>query len=400
MNEMFPIVNPTPQTGIDTKHSEATNIWDLSLDTTLNNMEQFTLMDLIDPTWINEEANSTLSNTQGKRSLSSYEYIILISTPVIVILGTVGNGLSGMVMLRQRFRNQSTSAYLVALAISDTTFLYSNSMTKNFIKVLFHVNYSTVYQYSCATYVYVLLVSKCLSAWLIVAVTTERLVVVCNPLTGKMIATRKRAYIAIGCITFIILAIYSFVLPSFESQLEDSGKIGCEMKISHKKRKIDVILKFFDMVVYSVLPSIILFTCNILLVFKVVKSNKFRRRSTRKQFSTRKTFDQSKRLTMMLLLLSCVYLILTFPMTAFLCYAAIVENVKNYQLVFRSLYTLQLTNSAMNFVLYTSGPAFRQELIKVFCWRRKPEKPRRLSFVSVSRGQNELPSPSSAISVC
>ena len=52
--------------------------------------------------------------------------IWIYASPLLIILGTVGNVLSGRVMLGKRLRKHTTSVYLIALAVVDTFILYSN----------------------------------------------------------------------------------------------------------------------------------------------------------------------------------------------------------------------------------------------------------------------------------
>ena len=321
----------------------------------------------LDDVTTNVPTNLTSKPPGSHYGFSVREYIIVIFTPVLVILGTLGNSLCAAVMLRFRFRFLSTSVYLVALAVCDTTFLYANSMTKNFIKVVFHYNYSTQFPWSCSLYVYLLYTSKCLSAWFIVAVTAERLLVIFLPIKGKLLTTRRRACVSV-CVTAIVVGlIYAFIFAAFEVQVEPSGKIGCDMKASFKEMNGDIALKILDLLLYSVLPSVILFASNIVLIRKVFKSGKFRRKASLVRGGM--TIDHhSRRLTTTLILVSCAFLIFTLPMSIYLCYEAIASSVlgtayRHNDIVFRLLYVPQLGNSAVNFILYCiSGPTFKGEI--------------------------------------
>ena len=302
------------------------------------------------------------------------EYIIILVTPIIVTVGTLGNILSVAVLLRPRFKAMSTTIYLLALAVADTVFLYANSMTKNFIKIVFSTNYSTIYSWACAAYVYVLLCSKCLSAWFIVAVTLERLLVIYVPIRAKIIATRRRAGIGVLALSLAILAIYGFVLVIYEVSVDETGKTGCDVKEYYVKRHTDVVLTVLDLCIYSLIPAVVLFASNAVLIFKVVKSRRFRlsaRGATGRSISSDGEFQVARRLTVTLILISGVFLCLTCPLAVFLVHAAY-SHVYNFEVVYRSLYNLELCNSGMNFFLYClSGPAFRREVLVMFGCRKQ-----------------------------
>ena len=325
---------------------------------------------------ITDRSLPTVSTAEEFGSIwTAREFIIVFTTPIIVLIGTIGNLISMAVLRRPRFAQLSTTIYLMALAVADTTFLYSNSMTKNFIKIVFRTNYSTVYGWSCAAYVYLLLCSKCLGAWFIVAVTLERLLVVCLPLKAKLIATRKRACSVVVALTCVVFSVYSYTLTVYEVSIDNNNKTGCDMKSYYVHKNIDVILKVMDLCLYSLIPSILLLFSNVVLIQKVRQSSQFRSASTGGATSRQQLDDgnNAKRLTVTLLLVSWTFLILTIPTGLFLTYS--VSNViDNFEIYYRSLYCLELANHAVNFFLYClSGRAFRVEVTAmVQCGKTRP----------------------------
>ena len=248
----------------------------------------------------------------------------------------------------------------------DTMYLYSNSMTKNFIKAVWSFNYSTQFPLGCALYVYFLLSSRCIGAWLIVSVTLERLLVTCMPLRARLIATRKRAAYVTAIITVVILAAYSYILIIYEVSVDEKGKKGCDMKVYYLDMGVDFAQKIIDMVIYSILPTILLFGSNAVIIYKVAQSSNFRQERAGGAASGEAKDDASRRLTIMLLSVSTAFLIFTLPLAAFLTHSTLYW-VDNFEIYYRSFYTLQIVNSAINFLLYAaSGPAFRRELVVMF----------------------------------
>lgn len=310
---------------------------------------------------------------EAEEAFSVPDLIILSFTPGIVVFGTIGNMMCAMVLFRPKFRSMGINMYLIALAAADTTFLWVNSMTRNFIQLNFGMDYSTVSLPSCQSYVFLLYTSKCLSAWFTVVVTLERLIVVLFPHQARRFCTRKRALYAVAIVTFIVAAIYCFIPFVYHVMWREDKKVfRCEMQSYYKERQTDVILKSLDLIIYSLLPTVILSVSNTILIYKLIQSAKFRAQTT----SLRRP-DQDHmawRLTITLTLVSCCFLICTVPMSSFLLHGQINTNLDHYEIYYRSFYVLELLNSAVNFLLYcASGPAFRKEMkaLLIACWKQR-----------------------------
>ena len=266
-------------------------------------------------------------------------------------------------MTRGHFKTLSTGVYLFCLTIADTTFLSVNSMTKNFIVICGHLDLTKVSDWSCKVYVYLLMTSKCMSAWLIVAVTVERLIVVCIPLKAKVVATRRKAWMTLAVCSTVVGAIYALILVTFRLRPRPWGW-DCTMHEYYTGMGLRVFLNTFDLVVYSLVPATILFLSNIVLIVKIVQSRNLRMH-TASQASANQNDDVAK-VTLMLVLISVMFLLCTLPISLLFLIKSIdsaITDIPNYSVLYRGVYTLQLSNSAINFFLYCmSGPKFRQEL--------------------------------------
>ena len=319
-----------------------------------------TLIDSFNTSLINTSPNTDV--TTEREPLSPEQWIIVLLTPLTVGIGTIGNALCVAVLLRAKFRVLSINIHLLSLAAADTAFLWTNSMTRNFIKICFDINYSVMSDESCRAYVYILYVSKCLSAWFTVAVTIERLLVVLFPYRARSLAKRKRAFVVVAIVTLVVFGVYAFLPFLYHVTWDERrGEYKCKMIKYYKDRQVDVILKSLDLTVYSLLPTIILSLSNSVLVYKLVQSSRFRRANTT---NDRHELDHTaRRLTITLTLVSTCFLVFTLPMSSFLLHAQIYTSVANFDIYYRSFYVLELLNSAINFILYcASGPGFRAEL--------------------------------------
>jgi hypothetical protein len=126
--------------------------------------------------------------------------------PVVVFVGTIGNALSALVLVRQRMRTTSIYAYLLALAGADTLVLYVSAF-KTWIRVISGVEWLHLSDAACRVLIYLFVVGLHLSAWLIVLVTLDRFIAVCLPLRAVQLCTVRRARLFIvGLIAFQLIA--------------------------------------------------------------------------------------------------------------------------------------------------------------------------------------------------
>ena len=65
-------------------------------------------------------------------------YLFLIMSPVLILVATVGNGLSLAVMTRKSLRSTATAVFISSLAVSDTIAVWT-ALTRHFIKKLTEV---------------------------------------------------------------------------------------------------------------------------------------------------------------------------------------------------------------------------------------------------------------------
>lgn len=282
-------------------------------------------------------------------------------------------------MCRKRFRSISAGVYLLFLAIADNSFLFFNSMTTNFTRLTFDWDFRVVSVAACKVYIFLLLSSKCVSAWIIVAMTVERLIVAVT--FPSYAATRFRAWIVSITTILVVGGIFMFTLFVYTHEQRDDGSqwwIGCHMAEQYRNLGLALVKNLIDLVFFCILPSIILFVCNAALTCVIVGSRRLRRRSS----ATAENLTRSYKLTLMLMLVSCTFLILNLPMSLFLLANSVVSNMEStfphWALTYRILYTLQIMNSAINFPLYClSGPMFRREVAALCCCKPCCSKPKR-----------------------
>ncbi|KAI8759308.1 FMRFamide receptor, partial [Biomphalaria glabrata] len=132
--------------------------------------------------------------------------LYLYVSPVLLILGTLGNLFSFIILRRKQMLKVSSYLYLATLAIVDTVVLYCG-LLRHWIRELAQVDIQDTSDGACKFIVTISYVSSDLSAWLITAVTVERYIVVCFPFRASSMCNVSRAKKVIALLIFIILSI-------------------------------------------------------------------------------------------------------------------------------------------------------------------------------------------------
>ncbi|CAF3608406.1 unnamed protein product [Rotaria sp. Silwood1] len=201
--------------------------------------------------------------------------IILIS---FLICGLIGNMLSATIMFRRSRRGLSSYFYLALLAIADICVLYSGGLLSIF-DIGFNYHPELYSKFSCRIGFYLRHLFTYLSAWLIVAVTFERFIVVRFPFQSIHIC---RMHVAYG-ITLIIFIFFSFYASHcfFTMNLRpiimqtDYGYhpdfIVCDL-IKYQR-----LFSSIDLCFYSVIPSLLIIIFNTLIISTMFYAIKQRR---------------------------------------------------------------------------------------------------------------------------
>ena len=291
--------------------------------------------------------------TMGKPE-STMDYVIVTLPIIIIILGLFGNAFSAAVLLRKRFRCRSITVYLLALSLLDSIFLVSSAPLAWAIDILFGVKYQSLSGMGCAVSMYILNASRAMSAWVLVVLTVERMLVMSIPHLAQQFTSRKRALISTLVVMLVVGAIYSYSFFVFD--LYPYGK-NCYWKIEMETEGTHLIITVFDFLFYIIIPSSIMATCNSSLLFFLYYSREVRQRGE----------ADHKHIAVTIVLVTTAFIVLTTPMCVQnIIYLAGVKLVQPKYL-FTVFYSLDLLNHAINCVLYSiSGPSFREE-IKSMC---------------------------------
>ncbi|CAF4137258.1 unnamed protein product [Adineta steineri] len=351
------------------------------------------------------------------------KWIIVIILIGFLIFGLIGNSLSARIMFRRSRRGLSSYFYLALLAIADICVLYSGCLLF-LLDILFGYHPQIESKFLCRLAFYIQHLVTCISAWLIVAVTIERFIVVRYPLQSIRLCRMHVAY-AISIIIFLFFSSYAvhyfFTVDILHVDLRTNEGYHPDQPICDTKnhRKL---LSFIDLCFYSVIPSILILIFNILIMFHAIKKRRdylqaenyipaedipqrninkssstirtqlFRSRSaesspadrpysqtnnemTEQNTNQKGLFDPTSttgmRLTCLLLLVSFTFVVCTLPISIrplTVDYLSSFKSTKRWRITQDCLTLLMFLNHSINFVFYCfTDRVFRSECRRLLC---------------------------------
>jgi len=283
--------------------------------------------------------------------------------PFYLFIGTCGNIFNIVILVRPRMRKYTTSAYLFALAFSDTTFLWVAS----FPRVLEHINgwlindmYPRVF---CHTIPWLTYMSGGYSVWLLAAMSLERMLMTKYVTFAKTKLTVKNARIC----CCVILVVVSLLSVHYFFGVEIQQTAGCEWKLEYGEFYRET-WPVIVLVVLNFIPMIIIIVSNIGILINVIsQKRKLQKVNPITESKNAKSDDKLNAMTRMLFMISSFFVITTLPFTLFQIFWWQIDSSTQHALAIRQLLdaffeVLIYANYSFNFFLYfISGSLFKQE---------------------------------------
>lgn len=305
--------------------------------------------------------------------------------PVLLSLGTFGNLLSFIIMARSMLR-VSTYSYLAVLAVMDILVLYVG-LLRMWIGH-FSIDVQLTSNLLCKLINFLGYVSSDTSVWLIIAVTIERFIAVKCPLRAPRMCNAFRARFVIIGVIILICSINAHIMWTVElhySTINGSSLVKCEASEKHKVLVKDI-WPWVDAAIYSFVPFVIITILNSLIVRQVLQARKRRSQmqhveltamycSFASKHQRKKSNENNKKLTFMLLAVSFTFLLTTLPMNVQLIvsafYGSLADNPKGYAQMTLARTVVELlmyVNHSINFFLYcATGKKFRRQVRDLIC---------------------------------
>ncbi|XP_076446338.1 uncharacterized protein LOC143283847 [Babylonia areolata] len=286
--------------------------------------------------------------------------------PSVLLLGAFGNIATIFVMRRIKDHNSSQYAILIALAVCDLTLLYTGALRLGLV-AFFQIDMRKLHAAICKLHVWLVYSTGSTSAWLVTSVTVQRTMAVLWPHRMQVVWTVRRTRIVIVALALIAFVIHSHLLAGMQI-VNNTCDAAPGLYLYFLKRVYFLV----DLCMSSLLPSFCMLVCDVILSVTLFKAISFSSLATR-AMSTSTSPDGGRkktasRTTVMVLALSCTFLMLTMPVCVSLMWytyypiAVTPQSVARAELVYAVAFSLWYCNSAVNFLLYClTGAKFRRE---------------------------------------
>lgn len=185
-------------------------------------------------------------------------------TPLIMVIGFLGNFTSCLVLISTHLKLRSSSYYLAALSFADSGYLVCAFLVYCSSKDIFNL-YDK--QGFCQICIYLTYVFSFLSVWLIVAFTIERFIAVQYPLRRSYICTIKRAKTIVG-----VLSLLAFIVYVFAFFITDVIDDECQLKPEYKD--LVEVINYVDTVMTLILPVVLIVGMNTMIAISLFKFRK------------------------------------------------------------------------------------------------------------------------------
>ena len=297
--------------------------------------------------------SSNFSQPAFQTCLTSFKTVFYYNWALLFI-GSFGNILSIIIMNRARMRSNITSITITTLAIADTLTLLLKCLQT-------HLKYVTAVHYSCYLIEYFTHVCVLSSIWIIIWMTMERAFAVYFPMKINNWPTKIILFVVFTCTIVLFLLLNIHFLIAYEAK--SSAPWICNLKPSFTKNVyVRVYYYWIKSLFYSWLPIVLIITTNILIILAIFRASKSRTsfllNSTIVLRSDSKVplFKRNERqLTIMLLLVSLAFVVLTLPFSVNQLYIRFKgEHIQTCFEKDRNRFVILLAdlNHAINFILY------------------------------------------------
>ncbi|XP_025080389.1 probable G-protein coupled receptor 139 [Pomacea canaliculata] len=314
------------------------------------------------------------------RMVEAADMIWIYVPPLILILGTFGNGMSIAILSKMNRRGESTvTTYLIALAVSDLLLLYFG-LLRLWLYFEFGFDFMSVSSFVCKLCKWVVYMSGAMSAWFLVAVTLQRTVSVVWPHRMNAVCTPRTSRRLVAGIAMFLMAVHLHVLYGVEVVGFEDGNATiyqCHIADEGYLNFFSKIWSWVDLMIFSLTPFAILLVSNAILLKTVVTSAR-RALQTLTVRDTKQISEREKKassMTVTLITISFTFFLLTGPFCIYLLIKPYVLLNRSTDLrekgiqevVLVSINMLWYSNSAVNFYLYClTGSRFRLEFKNIF----------------------------------
>ncbi len=315
----------------------------------------------------------------------------------VICLGTIGNFLSFIVLMRKRMRRTSINFYLACLACADTVVLYTSGF-KTWLRVVTGFEMLHLSDVSCKTTTFLFMLALHVSAWLVVLVTCDRFIVVLFPFKAAVWCSQRRSRILVlstvlGLTVYLLHLFWTVSLQHLEmvGNYTNYTRTVTMCAPSEDNYFMNGPFNYIKFASYSLIPFVCVLAMNVGIIQRICYNARnpvsevrltpavYRASSSTAQLvGTGGRPDSSKQqVTVMLLLVSFSWLVLSTPFTLVSLLPFSLTGLESRHAAFlvkTCCFLLLYLNHSVNFLLYCiAGRRFRRELrhlVADICQRR------------------------------
>jgi hypothetical protein len=225
-------------------------------------------------TWGCSGMGGGMGGAGGPVPLSSW--LLLVGLPLIIVVGSVGNVLSIVVLRRRVMQMSAASFYLIVLAFSDLSILYFSAL-KTWIRMVFGFELLHTSDVACKLLKYIFFTSSHLSSWLVVAITVERLVVVRFPFKASRFCSYRQS-VRITCVICAVIMLLNVNVLGASKLVQAGCKPMCVTYLYSPHH-----YSTYNLSVYSLIPFVLVLSMNLMTILSIVKNNKLFRQQQQQQ---------------------------------------------------------------------------------------------------------------------
>lgn len=329
--------------------------------------------------FLNKISGIISNSVQPQDTLESYKefqihrFLQRYIPPFLMLIGLVGNVMSFFILRHKSMARHSTNVFLAALSIADLIVLFVGLLGL-WISEVADVDFQNTSDFMCKFLSLLTYSSSQFSAWLILAVTVERYIVVCHALHASRWCSRERARKTVILLAVIFILINSHLIWTIGIR-SDRGKTECE-GLGEYEFLVRKVFPWIDAALYSTIPVIAISLFNILIIRQVLRATHSRKSLQHVPLNNmelkRRSKNKSSKLTIMLLTISFAFCVTTLPMNVVMIASYQISDspkeMAKLWLVRTTAELLMYLNHSMNFFLYcATGQKFRSIVLRIVC---------------------------------
>ncbi|CAM4912884.1 unnamed protein product [Rotaria socialis] len=321
-----------------------------------------------------------MASWHRKKDLPPYETAELIISGIIpmvlIVIGTIGNIMSSLILLKSEKCRLSTNVYLIFLCITDTISLYQWNLSQAIYTFTDGANPGWAQSvFLCKLSAFFGFYTLHTSAMFLTFVELDRAFLLRSRWYKIRIAQPRVALIICALILLVLFALNGFLFwLGFEYSTFNNNtglqetQVACYYSMDQNLNDFfSIQYSWIHVIIMYFIPFSIMAVCTLLVVKKLINTQTF----SNQQLAT--NAKRNRRISLMLLFMCFAYVVCTLPNR--LCFSFFANELIGHDYtdtVFLSTNTLMYTRSALNaFFLYQSVHTFRLDVRKfILCCGR------------------------------